>query len=206
MSKFWGYALIFLVILIYVVFSLLAAMAQLLTLPVGWYLVSGAFLIFVFGSVGLAVMAIVRWVWLRLTSPSAIEKQMIEQRARESERFFAMTIPDTWAEEQDLWHRSGVGHPKGFVRLGWDRLNNRPLDLAPEHLGRHVAMIGVTGSGKTTAIGRLVEGVLTLGWSAVILDCKGGGLRDTARRLAEAAELPCRILDPLEASTLAYNP
>lgn len=48
-----------------------------------------------------------------------------------------------------------------------------PVDIDPEVLKRHVAFMGGTGSGKTTAALRLIEGLLDQGVSAVLVDRKG---------------------------------
>lgn len=111
----------------------------------------------------------------------------------------------TWRMRRALKRRRG--HPFGYVRWGWDQVNDRPYDIEPTNLARHLTLLGVTGSGKTTAIARLAEGLLQLGWAVVFLDCKGGGLRSTAQRLAAAADVPYRLVDPtFPEQTLRYNP
>ncbi len=103
--------------------------------------------------------------------------------------------------------KRGRGHPFGLVRWGWDQVNDRPYDIEPASLARHLTLLGVTGSGKTTAIARLAEGLLHQDWAVLFLDCKGGGLRQTSERLARACGATYRLVDPaFPDRTLHYNP
>jgi hypothetical protein len=98
-------------------------------------------------------------------------------------------------------------HPRGFVRLGLDAEINQPLDLKlPDEFATHVFMPGASGGGKTTTIARLADGALANGYSAIFIDCKGSGLGDTARALAERYGLPFFLVDPDDPTSLGYNP
>src|SRR2546421_2377569 len=60
-------------------------------------------------------------------------------------------------------------------------------------VGRHVTLIGTTGSGKTTTLGRLMDAAMSAGWSVLVVDAKGGRLAEVCRALGEAHGLAARI-------------
>lgn len=98
-------------------------------------------------------------------------------------------------------------HLPGSVRLGVDAEINRPLDLRlPDELAAHVFLPGTSGAGKTTTLARLADGVVANGYAAIFIDCKGGDLGATARRLAERYRLPFYLVDPDDPESLGYNP
>jgi hypothetical protein len=100
-----------------------------------------------------------------------------------------------------------LAHPPGGIRLGVDRESHRPFDLElPRDLATHVFLPGVSGSGKTNTLTRLADGVLANGYGVVVVDCKGGDLRDTARALAARHRIPFFLVDPDESASLGYNP
>jgi hypothetical protein len=72
-------------------------------------------------------------------------------------------------------------------------------------LQRHVAVIGATGSGKTTTLGRFIDAALLAGWPVLILDAKGGHLADVARALGERHSLAAQIWLPGATDSLTYN-
>lgn len=67
------------------------------------------------------------------------------------------------------WRRGGFGNPRRFGSAM----------VVP------LMLLGVIGSGKTTAIARLAEGLLQMGWAVLFLDCSGSGLRHTAKELTD---------------------
>jgi DNA helicase HerA-like ATPase len=98
-------------------------------------------------------------------------------------------------------------HPAGCIRLGVESLSRRPFDIPiPEGTARHVTLLGLTGSGKTTTAERLAEGAVTCGLALLIVDAKGAGLRATARRLAATRGVEHREVVPGDPGTLGYNP
>ena len=98
-------------------------------------------------------------------------------------------------------------HPAGCIRLGVETPSQRPFDVAvPDGTARHVTLLGLTGSGKTTTAERLAEGAVACGSALVVVDAKGAGLREAVRRLAEARGLEHREVVPGAAGTLGYNP
>jgi hypothetical protein len=102
---------------------------------------------------------------------------------------------------------NGVHHPSGLVRLGVDGELNRPLDLRlPGEFATHVFLPGASGSGKTTTLARLADGAIANGYGVIFIDCKGSGLGDTARALADRYDLPFYLVDPDDPRSLGYNP
>lgn len=60
------------------------------------------------------------------------------------------------------------------IRLGWLPANSQaPLTIDPASLTQHVAVIGATGSGKTTAALNILEQLLSRGIPVLLIDRKG---------------------------------
>jgi hypothetical protein len=98
-------------------------------------------------------------------------------------------------------------HPAGGIRLAADKDNRKkPFDLAVSELAQHVFIPGASGSGKTTTLARLADGVMASGWGVVIVDCKGGGLGGIAKKLAASHSVPYLVVDPEDPATVGYNP
>ena len=62
--------------------------------------------------------------------------------------------------------------PKGLF-LGTRRDTNEPIDIAPQVLARHGAMLGSTGSGKTVMAKALIEEAALAGIPSLIIDPQG---------------------------------
>jgi len=77
------------------------------------------------------------------------------------------------------------------------------LDLT--ELGRHVTLIGTTGSGKTTTLGRLMDAAMSAGWSVMVVDAKGGRLAEVCRALGDAHGLVARIWLPGHPESWTYD-
>lgn len=97
-------------------------------------------------------------------------------------------------------------HVPAVIRLGLNREDSKPFDLHPAELEQHVFLPGASGSGKTTTLTRLADGVLGLGYGVVIVDCKGGSLKSVARGLAQRHGVPFACVDPNDPHTLGYDP
>jgi hypothetical protein len=98
-------------------------------------------------------------------------------------------------------------HPLGRIRIGRDLETNTALDLElPSDLAAHVFLPGASGSGKTNTIARLADGALACGYGLAVIDCKAGGLGNTARKLALRYDLPFYLVNPDDPSSLGYNP
>jgi hypothetical protein len=98
-------------------------------------------------------------------------------------------------------------HPAGIIRLGLDTDNRRKtFDLTVDDLRLHTFLPGASGSGKTTTLERIADGAMANGYGLVIIDCKGGSLGATARKLAALHNLPFLLVDPADPATVGYNP
>jgi hypothetical protein len=95
--------------------------------------------------------------------------------------------------------------PPGFVRLGQDVENRRHFDLALSELDEHVFIPGASGSGKTTTVARIADGVAGLGYGVVIVDCKGGDLKEISESLARRHRLAFHLVDPDDPKSLGYD-
>jgi len=91
-----------------------------------------------------------------------------------------------------------------------------PLQTAPLYPGRrfwlalaettrHVAVVGATGSGKTTTLGRFMDAALNADWAVVVVDAKGGRLADFSRQLGARHSLATRVWLPGAADTWTYD-
>jgi hypothetical protein len=77
------------------------------------------------------------------------------------------------------------------------------LDL--DELDRHATLIGTTGSGKTTTLGRLMDAALQAGWAVLVVDAKGGRLANVCSALGSAHQVPARIWLPGHPSSWSYD-
>jgi hypothetical protein len=77
--------------------------------------------------------------------------------------------------------------------------------LALHELDRHVAVIGATGSGKTTTLTRLADAALAERWPVLIIDAKGGQLSNVTSALGARHGLPARVWLPGHPDTWAYD-
>lgn len=100
---------------------------------------------------------------------------------------------------------SAHAHPPGGIRLGVDQ-GGRVFDLTLGELAQHVFIPGASMTGKTTTLTRLADGALASGYGVIIVDCKGGGLRTSAERLATHHQLEQHIFSPSDPASLGYNP
>jgi hypothetical protein len=77
------------------------------------------------------------------------------------------------------------------------------LDLA--ELERHATLVGTTGSGKTTTLGRLMHAAMSAGWPVMVVDAKGGRLATVCRALGALHSLPTRVWLPGYAAGWSYD-
>jgi hypothetical protein len=133
-------------------------------------------------------------------------------QAREEESGIAATLKDRlhhYASIVSPQSPSSVTstHPPGGIRLGVDKDNRRKaFDLTVADLRLHTFLPGATGSGKTTTLERIADGAMANGYGLVIIDCKGGSLGATAKKLAARHGLPFIVVDPDDPATVGYNP
>ena len=72
-------------------------------------------------------------------------------------------------------------------------------------LERHVTVIGTTGSGKTTTLGRLMDAAMGAGWSVLVVDAKGGRLANVCIALGTTHALPARVWLPGHPASWTYD-
>jgi hypothetical protein len=77
--------------------------------------------------------------------------------------------------------------------------------LGLAELERHVTVLGTTGSGKTTTLGRLMDAAMTAGWSVLVVDAKGGRLANVCTALGAAHALPARVWLPGYPASWSYD-
>jgi hypothetical protein len=77
--------------------------------------------------------------------------------------------------------------------------------LALDELDRHATLIGATGSGKTTTLGRLMDAAMGVGWAVLVVDAKGGRLANVCSALGAAHHVPTRIWLPGHPLSWTYD-
>ena len=128
----------------------------------------------------------------------AQEKRNVANQAQTGKAKYARSMNESSVD---------TAHPNGSIRLGVFKTNrNRMFDLTVGELGLHTFLPGATGSGKTTTLERLADGAMASGSGLVIVDCKGGSLGMTAKKLATRHGLPFIVVDPDDPATVGYNP
>jgi hypothetical protein len=110
-----------------------------------------------------------------------------------------------WRSRKSLGRSFGPP-AENTIRLGIDRETHRPFDLQLAELELHTALLGASGSGKTTTLARLADGVLGLGYGIIVIDAKGGDLKETTKMLAERARVPYRLVDASDPASVGYDP
>jgi energy-coupling factor transporter ATP-binding protein EcfA2 len=98
------------------------------------------------------------------------------------------------------------GNAAELVRLGLNPRDGQAFDLSVAEIAQHIFLPGASGSGKTTTVACLMDGLLSHGYGVAVIDCKGSGLGDTARVLARRHEVALNIVDPKDSATLGYDP
>jgi hypothetical protein len=123
-----------------------------------------------------------------------------------------------------LWHPPPQPQPVGSTSaptdqtpgLGLGRVEAAPSQaallwpgqrfwLGLSELERHAAVIGATGSGKTTTLARCIDAALEAGWPVMVIDAKGGHLADVTTSLGQRHQQPAQIWLPGAAGSLTYD-
>ena len=81
----------------------------------------------------------------------------------------------------------------------------QPFWLGLAELERHATLVGTTGSGKTTTLGRLLDAAMSAGWAVLVVDAKGGRLANVCRALGAAHGLTARVWLPGYAAGWSYD-
>ena len=82
---------------------------------------------------------------------------------------------------------------------------HQPFWLGLAELERHATLVGTTGSGKTTTLGRLMYAAMSAGWAVMVVDAKGGRLANVCRALGAAHTLPARVWLPGHSAGWSYD-
>jgi hypothetical protein len=77
--------------------------------------------------------------------------------------------------------------------------------LGLSDLEHHVSVIGATGSGKTTTVGRFMDAALAAGWAVAVIDVKGGSLVDGVRALARRHGFEASVWLPGDPNSSSYD-
>jgi TraM recognition site of TraD and TraG/Helicase HerA, central domain len=83
--------------------------------------------------------------------------------------------------------------------------NDRQVNLAVEDARQHLHVLGPTGVGKSTLIGRLALSDLEAGRGAVVIDPKGDLIEDLLARIPDGRENDVDLLDPLDEAPPGLN-
>lgn len=146
--------------------------------------------------------------WIRLyanlTTTAEAKVKLAKRADKLQDRFQRAAGPDPI--HPPFWQRRRR-HLRGCIDLAVDRVRGRALRVPLSSLRRHVTIVGVTGWGKTVAIARIIHGVLSQPkpWAVIVVDCKGGELRDTAEELARSFGVPLQEVNPGRAGSLRYD-
>ena len=108
-----------------------------------------------------------------------------------------------------------VANPTGPV-LNVGTVTSAPAQTAPvfakqrfwlslAELDRHATLIGATGSGKTTTIGRAIDTALAAGQPVLVVDAKGGRLADVCQAIATSHAAPFRLWLPGHPDSWTYD-
>ncbi|MGI9147414.1 MAG: type IV secretory system conjugative DNA transfer family protein [Chloroflexota bacterium] len=82
---------------------------------------------------------------------------------------------------------------------------NQRFWMSLADLQHHATVIGMTGSGKTTTLGRLMDAAMAGGWSVLVVDAKGGRLANVCTALGAAHALPARVWLPGHPASWTYD-
>jgi len=84
--------------------------------------------------------------------------------------------------------------------------HDEPLGIPIRDACRHTLFMGPTGSGKSTAMLRLIEADMQAGRSVLVIDPKTDLARDVLARVPEHRKNDVVVIDPLDAAPVGLNP
>lgn len=84
--------------------------------------------------------------------------------------------------------------------------NPRRLSISPKDALEHTVIRGPTGSGKSTAMLRLILADITAGRSCLVLDPKADLVTEILERIPDNRKEDVVVIDPTESSPVGFNP
>lgn len=161
-------------------------------------------------AVGACVGATALAHWLGAPDPLAIVLGVVAAAACWRGPPPAVQSRGTAVEAEPSGHASGPSLRLGTIMAVPPQtamlIPGQPFWLGLDELARHAAVIGTTGSGKTTTLGRLMDAALEAGWAVVVVDAKGGHLVRVCRALGKRHEVPARVWLPGRRDSWTYDP
>lgn len=105
------------------------------------------------------------------------------------------------------WYRNPTNqkNDRSFA-VSMDAINPKQLSISPRDSLEHCHLIGPTGSGKSTAMLRLILADITAGRSVLVLDPKADLVNDILMRVPEKRIGDVVIIDPSDSCPCGFNP
>ena len=133
---------------------------------------------------------------------------------KELANFMLLPVGDT-----DLPCVSGL-HPKEILPPTWYRTPDKPhnrtfavsadnstrLSISPQDSLEHTIIIGPTGSGKSTAMQRLILSDIYAGRSVLVIDPKADLVNDIVARIPKSRDEDVVVIDPSDSRPVGFNP
>ncbi|HEV7494998.1 type IV secretory system conjugative DNA transfer family protein [Baekduia sp.] len=94
---------------------------------------------------------------------------------------------------------AGVPRTGRVIFIGRDNRGERPVALSPEAARHHMAVVGPTGSGKSSLIGRSILSDIRAGHGGVVIDPKHDLIEDLLRRVDPRDADRIVVIDPADA-------
>jgi hypothetical protein len=93
---------------------------------------------------------------------------------------------------------AGVPRSGRVIFIGRDNRGERPVALSPEAARHHMAVVGPTGSGKSSLIGRSILSDIRQGFGGVVIDPKSDLIEDLLRRVDPRDADRIVVIDPAD--------
>jgi hypothetical protein len=93
---------------------------------------------------------------------------------------------------------AGVPRAGRVIFIGRDNRGERPVALSPEAARHHVAVVGPTGSGKSSLMGRSVLSDIRAGFGGLVVDPKSDLIEELLRRVDPRDADRIVVIDPAD--------